>query len=91
MYFILQIDIRYNKHGPNEELEKLNKTGLPGIETTLPNSYCNSMLQVIGISITFILCIFYTVWRKKETASKWYFNNFEFEILAFIKTRSRCG
>ncbi|KAF9415411.1 hypothetical protein HW555_006938 [Spodoptera exigua] len=42
-----KIDIRYNKHGPNDELEKLNRTGLPGLETTLPNSYCNSMLQVL--------------------------------------------
>ncbi|XP_049694170.2 PAN2-PAN3 deadenylation complex catalytic subunit PAN2 isoform X2 [Helicoverpa armigera] len=42
-----KLDIRYNKHGPNEELEKCNKTGLPGLETTLPNSYCNSMLQVL--------------------------------------------
>uniref|UniRef100_A0A2H1X1K5 SFRICE_013878 n=1 Tax=Spodoptera frugiperda TaxID=7108 RepID=A0A2H1X1K5_SPOFR len=42
-----KVDIRYNKHGPNEELEKLNRTGLPGLETTLPNSYCNSMLQVL--------------------------------------------
>ncbi|XP_004924145.2 PAN2-PAN3 deadenylation complex catalytic subunit PAN2 isoform X1 [Bombyx mori] len=42
-----KLDIRYNKHGPNEELESFNKTGQPGLEATLPNSYCNAMLQVL--------------------------------------------
>ncbi|VVC95678.1 unnamed protein product [Leptidea sinapis] len=40
-----KIVIVYNKNEPNAELESLNKTGLPGIQATLPNSYCNPMLQ----------------------------------------------
>ncbi|KAJ2948950.1 hypothetical protein O0L34_g5888 [Tuta absoluta] len=43
-----KMDIRYNKHSPNEvDLESINKTGFPGLEATIPNSYCNSMLQVL--------------------------------------------
>ncbi|CAG4940821.1 unnamed protein product [Parnassius apollo] len=42
-----KMDLRYNKHGPNEELETYNKTKLPGLEATIPNSYCNPMLQVL--------------------------------------------
>ncbi|KAM3962664.1 PAN2-PAN3 deadenylation complex catalytic subunit PAN2 [Aphomia sociella] len=42
-----KMDLRYNKHGPNDELESYNKTGLPSLESTIPNSYCNSMLQVL--------------------------------------------
>lgn len=53
-----QMDLHYNKHGPNDEIEKCNKTGLPGLEGTLPNSYCNSMLQVI-----LYLYILYNVYK----------------------------
>ncbi|XP_037294341.1 PAN2-PAN3 deadenylation complex catalytic subunit PAN2 isoform X2 [Manduca sexta] len=43
-----KMDIRYNKHGPNDaEFENCNKTGMPGLEATLSNSYCNPMLQVL--------------------------------------------
>ncbi|KAJ0176776.1 hypothetical protein K1T71_007955 [Dendrolimus kikuchii] len=43
-----KIDIRFNKHNPNDvDIENCNKTGLPGLEATLPNSYCNSMIQVL--------------------------------------------
>ncbi|XP_068633249.1 PAN2-PAN3 deadenylation complex catalytic subunit PAN2 [Battus philenor] len=42
-----KLDLRYNKHGSNEELEHYNRTNLPGLEATIPNSYCNPMLQVL--------------------------------------------
>ncbi|XP_013144008.1 PREDICTED: PAB-dependent poly(A)-specific ribonuclease subunit PAN2 isoform X2 [Papilio polytes] len=42
-----KLDLHYNKHGSNEELESYNKTKLPGLEATIPNSYCNPMLQVL--------------------------------------------
>ncbi|CAH0398456.1 unnamed protein product [Chilo suppressalis] len=43
-----KMDLRYNKHGPNDiDLENCNKTGFPGLESTMPNAYCNSMLQVL--------------------------------------------
>ncbi|GBP30870.1 PAN2-PAN3 deadenylation complex catalytic subunit PAN2 [Eumeta japonica] len=43
-----QIDVRYNKNGENDtEVENYNKTDFPGLEATLPNSYCNPMLQVL--------------------------------------------
>ncbi|XP_038209667.1 PAN2-PAN3 deadenylation complex catalytic subunit PAN2 isoform X1 [Zerene cesonia] len=42
-----KLEIRYNKNEPNEELENCNRTGLPSIEATLPNSYCNPMIQIL--------------------------------------------
>ncbi|CAH2048481.1 unnamed protein product, partial [Iphiclides podalirius] len=42
-----KMDLRYNKHGPNDQLENYNRTSLPGIEATIANSYCNPMLQVL--------------------------------------------
>lgn len=51
MIFTPQLDLRYNKHASNDDLELYNKTGFPGLESTLPNSYCNAMLQVTVLSI----------------------------------------
>ncbi|CAH4027147.1 unnamed protein product [Pieris brassicae] len=42
-----KVEVRYNKNEPNAILDNINRTGLPGIEATLPNSYCNSMIQVL--------------------------------------------
>ncbi|CAK1556424.1 unnamed protein product [Leptosia nina] len=42
-----KMDLRFNKTEPNEVLERCNRTGLPGIEATVPNSYCNPMIQVL--------------------------------------------
>nr|XP_026492192.1 PAN2-PAN3 deadenylation complex catalytic subunit PAN2 [Vanessa tameamea] len=43
----LKIEIRFNKLLPSDEDIIVNKTGFPGLESTMPNSYCNAMLQVL--------------------------------------------
>lgn len=43
-----KVDVKYNKMGQDEfQFDNYNKTGLAGLESMLPNAYCNAVIQVL--------------------------------------------
>lgn len=47
-----KIEIKYGKHGIDDfDYDQYNRTSFSGLDMSLPNSYCNPMLQVCSVNI----------------------------------------
>ena len=50
-----KIEIKYGKHGMDDfDYDQYNRTSFSGLDMSLPNSYCNPMLQVSVLVIHYI-------------------------------------